>query len=36
MNEVLARIDKDERARQMMKQSMDLLHQGAKVYRWGF
>jgi hypothetical protein len=30
MSEVLTRIDKDERARQMMKQSMDLLPQGAK------
>ena len=30
MNEVMAKIDKDERAGQMMKQSMDLLPQGAK------
>ncbi|MPZ06486.1 MAG: DUF1428 family protein [Nitrososphaeraceae archaeon] len=30
MNEVLAKIDKDERAGQMMKQSMDLLPQGTK------
>ena len=30
MSEVLTKIDKDERARQMMKQSMDLLPQGAK------
>jgi len=28
MNEVLAKIDKDERAGQMMKQSMDLLPRG--------
>jgi uncharacterized protein YbaA (DUF1428 family) len=30
MNEVLTKIDKDERAGLMMKQSMDLLPQGAK------
>ena len=30
MNEVLTKIDKDVRAGQMMKQSMDLLPQGAK------
>jgi hypothetical protein len=30
MNEVLTKIDKDERSKQMMKQSMDLLAQGAK------
>lgn len=30
MNEVLTKIDKDERSGQMMKQSMDLLPQGAK------
>lgn len=30
MNEVLAKMDKDERAGQMMKLSMDLLPQGAK------
>jgi uncharacterized protein YbaA (DUF1428 family) len=30
MNEFMAKIDKDERAGQMMKQSMDLLPQGAK------
>jgi uncharacterized protein YbaA (DUF1428 family) len=30
MNEVLTKIDKDERTRQMMKQSMDLLPPGAK------
>jgi uncharacterized protein YbaA (DUF1428 family) len=30
MNEVMAKIEKDERAGQMMKQSMDLLPSGAK------
>jgi len=30
MNEVLTKIDKDERFGQKMKQSMDLLSQGAK------
>jgi len=30
MNEVLAKMEKDERAGQMMKQSMDLLPQGAR------
>jgi uncharacterized protein YbaA (DUF1428 family) len=30
MNEVMAKMEKDERAGQMMKQSMDLLPQGAK------
>jgi hypothetical protein len=30
MSRVLTRVDKDERATQMMKQSMDLLPQGAK------
>ena len=30
MNEVIAKMEKDERAGQMMKQSMDLLPQGAK------
>jgi uncharacterized protein YbaA (DUF1428 family) len=30
MNEVIAKIEKDERAGQMMKQSMDLLPSGAK------
>jgi uncharacterized protein YbaA (DUF1428 family) len=30
MNEVMAKMEKDERTGQMMKQSMDLLPQGAK------
>ncbi|MDQ3840253.1 MAG: DUF1428 family protein, partial [Thermoproteota archaeon] len=30
MNEVMTKMEKDERAGQMMKQSMDLLPQGAK------
>lgn len=30
MNEVMAKIEKDERAGQMMKQSMDMLPSGAK------
>lgn len=30
MNEVMAKMEKDERAGQMMKQSMDLLPKGAK------
>ena len=30
MNEVMAKMEKDERAGQMMKQSMDLLPPGAK------
>ena len=30
MNEIMTKMEKDERAGQMMKQSMDLLPQGAK------
>jgi hypothetical protein len=35
MNEVMAKMEKDERSGQMMKQSMDLLPPG-KVHRGDF
>jgi uncharacterized protein YbaA (DUF1428 family) len=36
MNEVMTKMENDQRAGQMMKQSMDLLPQGGQVHRRGF